>query len=177
MKTMLNKTNSKLIVGSEKLFLSNNLLTSFSKDHDIFQISIDPQRSLEEQSRVIWRDLKNTLDKPYSSIVFMGLGYDCNVRYELYRKRKFVFDGAIFVNPIIDEDISDEELVLEQDKTYSFSTQGIKKTPANLSKVHQCLPRFHGLRSRRLALEIYGCVVYGFYQQDYLSGANTEFIR
>ena len=179
---MLNKTNRKLIVGSEILFVSNNLLTQFSKDHDIFTFHLNDKQSLDTTARQVWRDLKPYLQKDYDHIVFMGYKDDSDVVFRLNQDRNLAFDAAVFVNyePTGEIDslaLSIEKLEQAQTKVYSFNYGHKKNRLDGLVENHQSLPIWTNLRSERLASEIYGCVVYGAYQQTSLSGTNTEFIK
>lgn len=171
--TMLNSNNRKLIVGSEKLFLSNQLATMFSKDHDILLFSYDDKLNPKDNSRMIWRTLSKMFAKEYDKIVFMGLGSDCNVLQNLYKDRGLAFDAGVLVNYTK----IDSESIVEKDsakKIWSFSN---KKRPEIVSYNHQSLPWYYTIRSKRLAQEIYGTIVYGVYDQTYLDGDVTEFYR
>lgn len=179
---MLNKTNRKLIVGSEKLFTSNNLAYEFGKDHDIFLYSYDMNKDVSYNSRIIWRDLKPYLVKPYEHVSFMGYGLDANVVYDLHLTRQLKFDAIVtvnhkFINQFEDWEKTHNELLQTSAKMYSFSYGTNTKRPVIIFDNHQSLPFFTSLRSRRLAQEIYGCVVYGAYEQTHLVGSNTEFIH
>ena len=179
---MLNKTNRKLIVGSEILFVSNNLLTQFAKDHDIFTFHHNEKDSLDTTARHIWRDLKSYLIKDYDHIVFMGFKDDSDIVFKLNEDRNLLFDAAVFVNyePTGEIDslaLSIDKLTQAQVNLYSFGYGGKKNRLDGLVENHQSLPIWTNLRSERLAQEIYGCVVYGTYKQVSLSGTNTEFIR
>lgn len=179
---MLNKTNRKLIVGSEKLFTSNNLAYEFGKDHDIFLYSYDQNKDVTYNSRMIWRDLKPYLVKSYDHITFMGHGMDANVVYDLHMERRLDFDAIVTVNHLLPVSVDNwekvhDELLQTASKRYSFSYGTNTKRPVIIFDNHQSLPFFTTLRSRRLAQEIYGCVVYGAYEQTHLVGSNTEFIH
>ena len=179
--TMLNKTNRKLIVASEKLFISNSLLKEFMKDHDILTFNYDTSIDLEENSREVWKKFIMNLDYSYDKIVFMGHGVDCNIIYPLYRNKKLDFDAAVFVdykNPdtLLIPPSYEEALRKSKVKIYSFSTRNKKETPSAIIQSHQSLPWYHTTRSYRLAQEIYGCIVYDTYQENYLSGANSKLI-
>jgi len=177
---MPNKTNRKLIVGSEKLFLANNILEEFSIDHDILTFSYDKDLTLKANSKILYKALKTPLAKGYSKIVFMGHGLDCNLLYELYDDKGLVFDAGVFVNYKKDRNteislITQEHLNIET-KIYSFSTFGDKKRPVAYLTDHQPLKTlFATTRSKRLAQEIFGCVVYGAYQMNGLKGKPTAF--
>lgn len=180
--TMLNKTNRNLIVGSEVLFVSNNLLSMFSKDHDIFTFHHERHESIDTTARLVWRDLKPLLQKDYDNIIFMGYRDDSDIVFDLFKHRKLAFNAAIFVNYESAGQIQDLHKELADLKQagvdlYSFSYGIDKNRLANLIETHQSLPIWSNLRSTRLAEEIFGCVLYGTYQMTSLSGSNTEFVR
>jgi hypothetical protein len=178
---MPNKTNRKLIVGSEKLFQPNNILEQFSIDHDVLTFSYNDNLSLKANSKVLYKVLRSYLAKGYDKLVFMGHGIDCNLLYELYDDKALKFDAGVFVNYKQSSDgevslITQEHLFMET-KIYSFSTQGNEKRPVAYLTDHQSLrTAFRTIRSKRLAQEIYGCVVYGAYQMNGLKGKPTAFV-
>lgn len=179
---MLNKTNRNLIVASEVLFVSNNILSLFSKNHDIFTFHHERDQAIETTEKQIWRDLKPFLMKDYESIIFIGYRDDCDVIFDLFESRNLIFDAAIFVNyePVKrTENLNQYLHGLKKAGTnlYSFSYGTDKNRLANLIETHQSLPIWTNLRSTRLAQEIFGCVLYDTYQMTYLSGTNTEFIQ
>lgn len=174
-------SNRKLLVASEKLFISNSLLRQFAKDHDILSFNYNHSMDLESNARAIWGKIKLNLDKDYEKIVFIAHGVDCNVLYYLYRDRNLNFDAAVFV----DYDTPDtlgvtprytNALKQSKVKIYSFATMAKKITPPEAVQSHQSLPWYYTTRSSRLAQEIFGCVVYDAYQENYLSGTNSKFI-
>ena len=179
---MLNKTNRNLIVGSEVLFVSNNLLSMFPKDHDIFTIHHEKHESIDTTARQVWRDIKPLLEKNYDNIIFIGYKDDSDIVFDLFEHRRLVFDAAIFINyepASKDQDINTRIKNMKEAQTdiYSFSYGLDKNRLGNLIETHQSLPVWTNLRSLRLAQEILGCVLYGTYKQVSLSGSNTEFIK
>lgn len=178
---MPNKTKRKLIVGSEKLFVANNILEQFSIDHDILTFSYDHTLSVKSNTKALYKKMSPYLAKGYDKIVFMGHGLDCNVLYEMYDDKNFVFNAGIFVNykKVNDYQISSitQEHLFMETKIYSFSTYGDKKRPLAYLTDHQSLKSILGnIRNKRLAQEIFGCVVYGAYQMNGLKGKPTAFI-
>ncbi len=178
-KTMPNK-NRKLIVASEKLFQPNNILTEFAIDHDIVTFSYNPQLSVRANSKAIYKKIIHLLEKNYDTVVFMGHGLDCNVLYELYDNKSLIFTAGVFVNfkqvqGYNPSQITQEHLFSES-KIYSFTTGVNKKRPVNYLSSHQSIPTILGIRSKRLAQEIFGCVVYGAYGLDYLEGSPSSFV-
>jgi hypothetical protein len=151
------------------------------KDHDILTFNYSTFMDLEENTREVWKKIKMNLDNPYEKIVFIAHGVDCNIIYPLYRNKKLDFDAAVFVdykNPdtLLVPPSYEEALKKSKVKIYSFSTRNKKETPCAVIQSHQSLPWYYTIRSRRLAQEIYGCVVYDTYQENYLSGANSRLI-
>lgn len=178
---MPNKTNRKLIVGSEKLFQPNHILEQFSLDHDVLTYSYNDNLTLKANSKVLYKLLKSHLAKGYDRLVFMGHEVDCNLLYELYDDKGLKFDAGVFINYKKTDDgevslITQEHLFMET-KIYSFSTQGNEKRPVAYLTDHQSLRTVFGtIRSKRLAQEIYGCVVYGAYEMNSLYGEPTAFV-
>lgn len=180
--TMPNITKRSLIVGSEKLFQSNNIAYEFSKAHDIILFSYNNDISLKANSKVLYRKVMSKLSEhKYQNVTFMGHGVDCNILYGIYQDKAFVFNAGVLVNyKPVDQSITstlDDHLDLAQAKIYNFVTKGDKKRPARYLTDHQYVRSLFGtIRSKRLAKEIFGCVVYGAYNQDCLEGEPTKFI-
>lgn len=180
--TMPNKTHRSLIVGSEKLFQANNILNQFSLGHDVYLFSYNENLSLKANAKALFRELIPHIRDNYEHITFMGHGVDCNVLYALYDDKNLKFDAGVFVNYKTPEEVVShhihEHLELDKAKIYSFATKGNKKRPVEYLTDHQEINSLFGtIRSKRLAQEIFGCVVYGAYNKDYLTGEPTEFIR
>lgn len=179
---MPNKTKRSLIVGSEKLFQSNNIAYEFSKAHDIILFSYNKDISLKANSKALYRTILTKLaEERYENVTFMGYDIDCNILYGIYEDKGFVFTAGVFVNfKSIDEPMSEhvhDHLDLARAKIYSFVTKGNKKRPARYLTDHQYVKSLFGtIRSKRLAKEIFGCVVYGAYNKDCLVGEPTRFI-
>lgn len=172
-------TNRKLLVGSEKLFISNNILNQFSKDHDVLLYSYDNKKTLEHNSRVLWREITALIGLSYDQVIFMGVGQECNLSYHLFDKRNLFFDAVIFFNyenenpGELDETIKDKMMV-SKCNIYTLSN---KKKLNMISDNHEQLPWYSTIRSKRLAQAIYSFVVYGTYNQDGLDGTNTRIIK
>jgi len=179
---MLN-TNRKLIVASEKLFLYNNILSEFDKDHDILTFSYNPKISKNANAKAIYRDLNKHLQGKYDKIVFMGLESDCNLLHELYIDKGLKFDAAIFVNYKKSEihgiDLKTQKSTARHIPIYSFS---VRKSEAiqsltYLEEHHDIPTLFKSIRSKRLAKEIYGVIVYGIYRVNFLEGTPSKLIK
>lgn len=172
-------TNRKLLVASEKLFISNNILNQFSKDHDVLLFSYDNKKTLEENSRATWRDITTLIGLSYDQVIFMGVGQECNLSYHLYEKRNLFFDAVVFINyepenPGELNEFIKEKMVLDKSKIYTLSN---KKKLNMISDNHEQLPWYSTIRSKRLAQAIYSFVVYDSYSQDGLDGTNTRIIK
>jgi len=181
-KTMPNKTKRSLIVGSEKLFQANNIAYQFSKAHDIILFSYNNNISLKANSKALYRTIMTKLSQyKYENVTFMGHDIDCNILYGIFDDKGFVFTAGVFVNyKPVDQPISyrlDDHLDLAQAKIYNFVTKGDKKRPVKYLTDHQYVHSLFGtIRSKRLAQEIFGCVVYGAYKKDSLEGKPTRFL-
>ena len=170
--TMPNKTQRTLLVGSEKLFQANNILNQFSKEHDIYLYSYNENISLKANAKALYREILPLLRENYEQVVFMGYGSDCNLLYGLYDDKGLKFDAGVFVNYL------HEHLELDKAKIYSFVTKGNKKRPVEYLTDHQYVKSLFGtIRSKRLSQEIFGCVVYGAYNKDCLTGEPTLFLN
>jgi len=180
--TMPNKTNRSLIVGSQKLFQANNILTEFAIGHDVYLFSYDETLSLTANTKALFRDLLVYLRESYDHIVFMGYGVDCNILYGMCLDKNLYFDASVFVNyeepyQMVPHRVHNL-LAMKESKIYSFSTKGNEKRPVEYTTDHQYVKSLFGnIRSKRLAKEIFGCVVYGAYKQNYLSGQPTVFVQ
>ena len=180
--TMPNKTKRSLIVGSEKLFQANNIAYQFSKAHDIILFSYNNNISLKANSKALYRTIMTKLlEYKYENVTFMGHDIDCNILYGIYDDKGFIFTAGVFVNfKSVSETIPDhihDHLELEKAKVYNFVTKGNKKRPVKYLTDHQYIPSlFKTIRSKRLAQEIFGCVVYGAYKKDSLEGQPTRFL-
>lgn len=180
--TMPNKTQRSLIVGSQTLFQANNILTEFAIGHDIYLFSYNDNLTLKANAKALYRELLPLLRQNYEHITFMGHGVDCNLLYGLYEDKNLKFDAGVFVNYKAEkygiESHIHEHLELDKAKIYSVVTKGNKKRPVEYLTSHQYVNSLFGtIRSKRLAQEIFGCVVYGAYNKDCLSGEPTAFIN
>lgn len=176
-------TNRNLIVASEKLFLYNNILNEFDKDHDILTFSYNPKISKNANAKAIYRNLNKHLQGKYDKIVFMGLESDCNLLHELYIDKALTFDAAIFVNYRKSEihglDLRTQQNTAHHTPIYSFSVRRNDTVqPLAYLKEHHNVPSlFRSIRSKRLAKEIYGVVVYGIYELNFLEGTPSKLIK
>lgn len=171
---MLN-TNRKLLVASGTLFISPKILNQFSKDHDIVLFNYNPTIDLKQNARALFKSLQKHLDWGYDKYIFLGKGQDCTLCYALYEHKNMLFDAAVFVNYKELEPISDDTKITlaKASKIFSYST---KKggTPVEATN-HQNLNTLFGTtRSKRLAQDIYGQIVYGVYNELYLDGKASQ---
>lgn len=173
---MLNKNNRKLIVGSDKLFISNNILSQLNKDHDIALFSYDPNQSLIANTKTLYRDIKLHLNESKDKLVFMGYKKDCNLLYALAKDKSLFFDGAIFVNyePMFGStefDFKTMDEVALNTKIYKY------RTSKSLSVGEFIKTPFGSIRSKKLAQNIYASLVYDLYQENFLDGKPTAFVN
>lgn len=176
---MLN-TNRKLIVGSGELFISSKIMEQFSKDHTIVTFTYNPLISLKENSKIIFKKLQRHLDAGYDKYVFFGKGQDCNLYYALYEHKKMLFDAGVFVNFFpTTEKIKPETIQFLKDNSKLFSYSTGKKNghlPKEMTN-HQIIKTpLRTTRSKKLAQDMYGQIVYGVYQENFLEGPNTIII-
>ena len=175
--------NKRLIIGSNKLFSNNTIATQFAKAHDIYTFEYDSQLSLKANTKELWKNISPLIRQDYDSIIFIGQGIESNLLYELYEDKNLIIDGAVFVNyktvPEMGQISLDTQYeVFQKTKIYTFSTNKKDTLPpvAHLQD-HQYVPTFFGTtRSKRLAQEMYGCVLYGAYQALGLDETNSVFI-
>lgn len=172
-------TNRKLLVGSEKLFISNNIVNQLSKDHDIIMFSYDKKKTLEENSRALWRDIAGHIATGYDKVVFLGLGQECNLVYSLYEKRNMSFDGAVFINYKRENEgdltsLSKERFELSNTKLYTISNS---KKLDMFSQNHEQLKWYQTIRAKKLGQIIHSFLVHDTYGETYLEGINTRFVR
>lgn len=172
---MLNTNNRKLIVGSEKLFISNNILYQLNKDHDIFLFSYNTNKTLIENTKVLYKNLKIHLNESKDKLVFMGLKKECNLLYSLAKDKSLFFDGAIFINyqPLFDMsqiDFDTLDQVNEKTKIYKYKTTNSQSDGLTVKTL------FGSTRSKKLAQNIYASLVYDVYQENFLDGKPTAFV-
>jgi hypothetical protein len=73
--------NTRLIIGSNKLFTYNNILTQFAYDHDIITYTYNEKLSLKANTKIVFKNIKqklivmikNNYHLKYSVIHFLGL--------------------------------------------------------------------------------------------------------
>jgi hypothetical protein len=122
----------------------------------------------------------------------MGTHVDSNLLYSLYDDKNVVFDAGVLVNYKTlsregEVDLDTQWSISKETDIYTFNTKF--STSKNLTnkkdtlppvahlKDHQYVPSLLGnVRSRRLAMEIFGCVVYGTYNINGLEGANSVLV-
>lgn len=178
---MLN--NKRLIIGSNKLFNSNTIATQFAKAHDIVTFNYNPILSLRANTKELWKQISQHLRQDYDSVVFMGVGIEANLLYSLYKDKNYTFTAGVFVNYEPSENVGQIDLatqweVYQKTKIYTFSTNKKDTLPpvAHLQDHQYIHTMFGTIRSKRLAQEMYGCVLYGAYQALGLEETNSVFI-
>lgn len=175
--------NKRLIIGSNKLFNSNTIATQFAKAHDIFLFNYDPKLTLKANTKELWKEISYHIRQDYDSVIFMAQGVESNLLYTLYEDKGLIFDAGVFVNyktspqtgPV---SMATQWEVYQKTKLYTFSTKKEDTLPpiAHLQD-HQYVPSLFGtVRTKRLAQEMYGCVLYGAYQALGLEETNSVFI-
>lgn len=170
-KTMLTK-NRNLIVGSEKLFISNTLLTELALDHDILGFLYDPRKSIIEQVNEIYKNIKGLNISSYSRIVFIGYKKDCELMYHLSGLKNLPFDCAVFVNPeISNPNVSPPSLT----KLYCVGNRS-NHTPLKGELLYQKVNTPFPTRSPRLAKEIAAILTYHGYSQLFLAGEPSRIL-
>lgn len=172
-------TNRKLLVGSEKLFISNNIVNQLSKDHDIVMFSYDKKKTLEQNSRVLWRDIAGLIATGYDKVVFLGVGQECNLVYSLYETRNLSFDGAVFLNYKRENDgdltsLAKDRFELSNTKLYTISNGRILEV---ISENHEQIKWYQTTRSKKVGQMIYSFLVHDTYGENYLQGPNTRFLK
>jgi hypothetical protein len=175
--------NTRLIIGSNKLFTYNNILTQFAYDHDIITYTYNDKLSLKANTKIVYKNISYHIRQDYDSIVFMGTHVDSNLLYGLYDDKNLVFDAGVLVNYKTlsregEVDLDTQWNISKETDIYTFNTNKKDTLPpvAHL-KDHQYVPSILGnVRSRRLAMEIFGCVVYGTYNINGLEGANSVLV-
>jgi hypothetical protein len=175
--------NKRLIIGSNKLFANNSIATEFAKAHDIYTFEYQPQLNLKANTKKLWKNISQLIRQDYDSIIFMGQGVESNLLYSLYEDKDLTFTAGVFVNYKTDKEEPQVDLGLQYElaqktKIYTFSTNKKDTLPpvAHLQD-HQYVPTLFGTtRSKRLAQEMYGCVLYGAYQALGLEENNSVFV-
>ena len=98
---VLLKKQDNLILGSERLFtksLTNSFTKLFANEHDIALIPYSNNKFSIEKTNEIYPSLKNSFESGYDKKIFIGLGQDCEMLFDLYVNYGFTFDGAVFIN-------------------------------------------------------------------------------
>jgi hypothetical protein len=175
--------NKRLIIGSNKLFIHNTIANEFRKAHDIITYSYIPELSLKSNTKELWKDISYHVRQDYDSVVFMAQGFESNLLYSLYKDKGLTFTAGVFVNykAPVDEgqvDLGTQYEISQKTRIYTFSTNKKDTLPpvAHLQD-HQYVPAlFSTTRTKRLAQEIYGCVLYGAYQAIKIEETNSVFI-
>lgn len=179
---VLSKTQNNLILGSEKLFrksLTNSFTKLFSDEHDIALIPTLRNKSSLEVTHEIYSALKELLDQKYDNIIFIGLGQDCEILFDLYVNYGVLFDGAVFINNISNE----HELVYGRviknvyEKTKIYNLFGKSNNNRVLPKAHtnQFIPTYISpLTTPRFAQEAFGLICYDLYGKMFLQDSKGK---
>lgn len=177
--TMPNNT----LVASSKLFrtkapwrISGSLMGQMTKDHDVLLFDHNPaQIPYDQMAKKIGKYMYPRLQRDVNNLVFIGYEHECRLLADLYTTTGFKFDCAVLVNNVYDQAMYDS--VLGHTAIYNFWT----KTQAPYGPidgaeenefVKTLLPAH---MSNRLAQEISGCLLYGFYNLDYLDSNKPIF--
>lgn len=171
------------LVASSKLFrtkapwrINGSLLGQITQDHDVVLFSHDSGKEpYEKMAKKIGRYIYPRLQRQVTNLVFIGYEHECRILADLHTTMGFKFDCAVLVNNIHDPAIYDT--VLAHTAIYNFWTK--EQDPygpiggAEENEYVKTLLPAH--MSNRLAQEISGCLLYGFYNQDYLESNKPIF--
>lgn len=173
---VLSKTQNNMILGSEKLFrksLTNAYTKLFSNEHDIALIPTSHGKLSIEKTHNIYPSLNELLKQEYDKKVFIGLGEDCEILFDLYVNYGIVFDGAIFINNVSNEHEMIYGRVIKNvyEKTKIYNLFGKSSNNRVLPKAHtnQLIPTLISpLTTSRFAQEAYGLICYDLYGKMFL---------
>lgn len=177
--TMPNNT----LVASSKLFrtkapwrIDGSLMGQLSKDHDIILFDHDRTKlTYQQMSKKIGRHLYHRVQRDVRHLVFIGYEQDCRLVSDMYTNMGFKFDCAVLINNT--EDHSVYNSIMGHTAIYNFWTKD-KNSYGPISGAEEnvyvkTLMPAH--TSSRLAQEITGCLVYGWYNQNCLDNINSIF--
>lgn len=179
MTTMPNNT----LVASSKLFktkapwrINGSLLGQITKDHDVIMFDHDSsETTYEHMSKKIGRHLYTRVQRDVQHLTFIGYEHECRLVSDLYTTMGFKFDCAILINDIHPKSVYDN--IIGYTAIYNFWTKD-KECYGPLQGAEEnvylktLLPAH---LSNRLAQEIAGCLVYGWYDQNYLENNKPVF--
>lgn len=173
--TTTNTMPNNILVGSERLFRSknpwtidNSLLGLLSPDHSLLLFNTDNRDSFDRNKvQSLSINLFNLSQVSHGKVLFIGLENECRVAVDLHERYGFNFDCVVLVNNPYDDVLY--ESLTKDTLLYNFYTNsnGFDLAGADINqRIRTPLPVS---MSKRLALEVYGCVLYGAYGQDSLN--------
>lgn len=141
-----------------------------TKDHDVVLFDHDSaETTYDQMAKKIGKYIYPRLQRHTDNLVFIGYEHECRLVTDLYTTMGFKFDCAVLVNNIHDHAVYD--LTLGHTAIYNFWTKDKEPYgPMNGAEENQYVKTLLPAHmSNRLAQEISGCLLYGFYNQNYLS--------
>lgn len=173
---VLTKTQNNLIVGSEKLFrnsLTNVYTKLFTQEHDVALLPSN-NKSSQERTNDLYNSLRKIEGLGYDNKVFIGLGKDSTVLFNLYLDYATTFDVAIFINMDWQEHESVYgryiSKITNQTKIYNLYGKHPKHKELAFANVNQQVPKYLSpLVTEQYALEAVGLLTYDYYDKLYLN--------
>ena len=101
-KQKINKRSlkDKAIVIDERLMVSPLTTSNYTlllPNHDLYYFSIDNDLTTEQMTRKIARSIYNLWQKGYKQVYYVGYKESCDIYYDLYNIKNFIFDSAVLV--------------------------------------------------------------------------------
>ena len=171
-----------ILVGSEKLFrskapwtLDTSFLGLFSQDHTLLLFNTDNDNEIQRKTtQKLSLALFTKAQKEHDNLLFIGYENECRMIIDLHEKFKFNFDCVVLVNNPYEESMYSS--LYGNTNLYNFYTnsKGFDLAGADINqRIKTTLPAY---MSKRLALEVFGCVVYGAYEKNGLESQYGDII-
>jgi len=84
--------------------LTSSTYTHLLPDHDLYYFSVNNDLTTEQMARKLSGRLFRLWQKGYEQIFFVGYKESCNIYYDLYNIKNFVFDSAVLIEARFDLD-------------------------------------------------------------------------
>ena len=180
--------NSKLLIGSEKLFLTpirNNFAEEFKDEHFIILMDHHDRSALtSEELRLKKKEYYNQLslhwEVNYTSRVFVGYGQDCLYLFDLYTDFGIIFDAAVLIDFNFDSITTGKSIIngiKKHTKIYNFYSDDKTFKDEDLAHTNQYIPTriFSPTMSKRFAQETAGVLTYEIYNQLCLQHSPSQY--
>ena len=176
---------TKLIVGSEKLFINtrNNYLNEFKYDHSIAiledtnELHLSVDQIMKRTDDIITSGKVEYLweDDLVTHRSFIGFGSDCYHAFDLASRYNVIFDAAVFINfdwTLLQNQNLDISHMVRETSMYNIYNKAKYKNTTDIVKVDELIDsKISPVHSKVFSQAVYSFIVYDTYKLNYCQGS------